>query len=210
MTIDKPRETAYGQNGYSSPVEKLTAVLRFQAARRLLALMQSRKPAFTVLELGCGYNAGHLFDLQRLFPAARFTGVDLKINPRLNGSIGMDLIEGDLNDWMPDHTYDAVLSLAVAEHLADQPRHFALLARSLKDDGIAMLTTPTPAAHFFLCFLSTFHLLDRNEIRDHKIYLTKEGIDHLAYKSGLHLRDYRLAALGMNHHIVFEKKQPDG
>jgi hypothetical protein len=121
--------------------------------------------------------------------------VDLSID---SSSTAVELIQANLAEWKPNKRYDGVLSLAVAEHLLDPQRHFALIADCLERSGLAGVTTPTPQAHILLAMLSRPGVFDRDEIRDHKLYLTQTGIESMAAEAGLQVQGYSQFSLGMN------------
>ena len=166
--------------------------------RRRLSDTGSR---LTVLELGCGYEAANLCFLAQEFPDSAFSGVDLRLDPDLAAS-DVTPILGNLDDWEPSERWDCVFSLAVAEHLTDVRRHFRLIASCLAPGGAALITTPTPPAHFALAALSFLRIFDREECADHKLYLTREGIRVLARESGLAVQSQRYFQLGMNQWVV--------
>jgi trans-aconitate methyltransferase len=203
-----PRARAYGESRRFRGLEKFAIRLRLEAAvaaferqRRALA-----REDLSVLELGCGYNGDNLAYLQSCYPRASFLGVDLRVNPELSRG-PVRLVAGNMDDWRPPGTFDLVLSLALAEHLVDLPRHFALVADGLAADGIALLTSPQPQAHAVLWMLAVIGVFDKKEIADHKLYLTRAGLQALADAAALELLDYRSFTLRMNQSVWLQKKK---
>lgn len=207
MIQQEPRAFAYGQRRRFTWLERIAIGLRAKAAEQILDQLGERHTSFAVLELGCGFDANLIYHLKCRFPAAEFTGVDLKINPLAPPMGGIELLEADLTKWQPSHQFDCVISLAVIEHLSQPEAHFDLIARSLAENGIALLTTPTPLAHQALWLLCVLGQFDNEEIRDHKLYLTKEGIEYLAKAVGLQVTDYQIISFGMNHRVLLRKCQ---
>lgn len=209
MTADgAPRVRAYGESRRFRGLEKFAIRLRLAAAvaafdrqRRALA-----REDLTVLELGCGYHGENLAYLQARYPRASFLGVDLRVNPELSRG-PVRLVPGSLDAWRPPGAFDLVLSLALAEHLVDLPRHFELIAEALAADGVAFLTSPQPQAHAVLWLLAAIGIFDRQEIADHRLYLTRAGLQSLADAAALELRDYRSFTLGMNQSVSLQKRK---
>jgi len=209
MTADgAPRVRAYGESRRFRGLEKFAIRLRLAAAvagferqRRALA-----REDLSVLELGCGYHGDNLAYLQARYPRASFLGVDLRVNPELSRG-PVRLVAGSIDAWQPPGAFDLVLSLALAEHLVDLPRHFELIADALTTDGIALLTSPQPQAHAVLWMLSVIGVFDKQEIADHKLYLTRAGLQALADAAALEVRDYRSFSLGMNQWVSLQRKQ---
>lgn len=140
--------------------------------------------------------------LQPDYLNVKLTGVDLSVSKETDG---IKLIEADITDWKPEQIYDMVLSLAVAEHLLDPASHFALIAKCLKEGGLAGLTTPTPQADFVLRTLGKLGIFDRQEIEDHKLYLTQNGLQTLAKQAGLAVEECYTFSLGMNQWMLLRK-----
>jgi len=203
-----PRARAYGESRRFRGLEKFAIGLRLKAA--VAAFEQQRRALgreeLSVLELGCGYNGDNLAYLQARYPRASFLGVDLRVNPELSRG-PVRLVAGNMDDWRPPGTFDLVLSLALAEHLVDLPRHFELIADGLAADGVALLTSPQPQAHAVLWMLSLIGVFDKQEIADHKLYLTRAGLQTLADAAALELSDYRSFTMLMNQSVSLQKKK---
>lgn len=202
-----PRERAYGERRQFRGLEKLAIGLRLKAAvaafdeqRRALA-----REDLSVLELGCGYHGDNLAFLQARYPRASFLGVDLRVDPDASRG-GVRLVAGNMGDWRPPQRFDLVLSLALAEHLVDLPRHFQVISDSLASGGVALLTSPQPQSHAVLSLLSAIGVFDKKEIVDHKLYLTRTGLQTLADGAALELRDYRSFTLWMNQSVSLRRK----
>ena len=159
----------------------------------------------SVVELGCGYYGKTLFYLRDRFPHMNFLGVDLKINPGLYKYEGVYLLQADLNSWQPVQQFDCVLSLAVAEHLAEINKHFSLIAASLTDQGCAVVTSPLPQSHFLLWVLARLRIFGPQEIDDHTLYLTRPGLQRYAHQAGLQIRDHRAISLGTHQAAILSK-----
>ncbi len=204
MTEEQLRSFSYGQNRRFSALERAAIQRRLRQVIKSLVRLTKDRPntPIDVLELGCGYFASNLRQIKRLVPNARCMGVDLVVNQEVAGRQDLELLEVELEAWRPPRTFDLVLSLAVAEHLVDIQGHFDLIAKSLRPNGIAVNTTPTPQAHVVLYALGKLGIVDVEEIADHKLYLTRTGISDLAQKASLRVLEYGLFQFGLNQHYV--------
>ncbi|KAA3646313.1 MAG: class I SAM-dependent methyltransferase [Chloroflexi bacterium] len=187
--------------------ERYTASQRLHVAEETLLQLQQRmgKTELSVVELGCGYYGRNLFYLRDRFPDANFLGVDLKINPGLYKYEGVYLLQADLNNWQPVQNFDCVLSLAVTEHLAEINKHFSLIESCMTNQGRAVVTSPLPQAHFLLWFLSRLRIFNPQEIDDHKLYLTRTGLQRYAQQAGLHIQGYRTISFAMHQAAILGK-----
>lgn len=198
------RSHSYGQQRTFRGLEDFAIRRRLFRARSFLDLLVSENPGkeLQCLELGCGFWGRNLAALSQGYPGVEFTGVDLSVTSETHG---FDLIEADLTTWIPKVTYDGVLSLAVIEHLLDPQAHFDLIAKCLRKDGLAGLTTPAPQGHFVLKKLARLGIFDRQEIKDHKLYLTQTGLKALADCAGLSVEQYQEFSMGMNQWMLLRK-----
>lgn len=187
MTNELPakRISSYGEQRKFRGLEGFAISRRLQKARILIDKLISQHPnrSLHVLELGCGFWARNLQILSSEFAKVQFTGVDIKVSKP--GKESINLIEADLTEWKPNQKYDCVISLAVAEHLLDPRQHFEQIAACLRQSGYAGVTTPTPVADFVLEKLGRLGVFDREEIQDHQMYFTENGLKKLAELSGL-------------------------
>jgi len=197
MDVNGESKASYGQNRVFAGLEKIAIRQRVKVAETVIRRLSAANPALNVLELGCGFHGANLKYLKTRFPEAHFSGVDLQIDRSSSGKDGIELIEAALDDWRPPATYDCVLSLAVAEHLVAVQKHFDLVAASLSS-GLAVMTTPTPQAHVVLQVLSGLGIFDKDACDDHKLYLTRFGIEMLASRSSLKAMEYHSTSAGLN------------
>ena len=126
--------------------------------------------------------------------------------------------EGELKQFVPgnytlvnyDHTpmknktFDTIVALAVIEHIpvADVFEVFKSFKSKLRPDGTLLLTTPTPRAKPLCELLAFLHLLDKENIREHKHYWTKEDICNLAEQNGFTVKAYKKFQWGFNQMAV--------
>jgi len=158
-----------------------------------------------VLDLGCGYNAGFLKEIQD--KKCECTGVDISVNRNHNLNTTV-LVEQDLNKGLPfvDNTFDYVTSLANLEHLQNPKNILSEAYRVLKPGGILLLTTPSLYAKPVLEFLSfKLHFISENEIKDHKNYFNKSILTDLCRKVGFSDIKHGYFQFFMNNIIVAKK-----
>ncbi len=173
------RTTAFGQGGLSG----LDRLLFAARARRLLAYLPAE--ARVVADLGCGFEARFLRRLQAEGRLETGIGVDLAVR-EFPTDDPIQTIRGDLNQDLPipSDAVDAVVSLAVLEHLVEPERHLAEIQRILRPGGTLVLTTPTQRARPVLEFIAyRLHVIDAEEIRDHKHYFSRDELLDLARQS---------------------------
>jgi len=109
---------------------------------RLGAIYQS-DDHFTVLDLGCG--TGRLLSMiADQYPNAILHGVDgtpemiHKSRERLKGQCA--LIQADLNNYIPTHQYDIIISATVLHHLDDPDTHLQTIDNALNKGGHAFIS----------------------------------------------------------------------
>jgi len=103
---------------------------------------------------------------------------------------------------------DTIVCLAVIEHL-DQAEVFKVFnefKNILNENGRIFLTTPTKAAKSVLEFMAFFRIVDKENIKEHKHYWSKNEIYALAETTGLILEKYEKFQLGYNQLAVLKHK----
>lgn len=150
-----------------------------------------------VCDIGCGQEAAFLKQYSFRFREAY--GIDHRISDQVIGNIVLknnrntDLIE------LPDNFCDTVFMLALLEHLEKPQKMFDEAYRILKPNGVLVLTTPTRAAKPVLEIMAfQLHMINREEILEHKHYYSKDEIYVLFEKCGFCDPHYRTISFGMN------------
>ena len=129
-----------------------------------------------MLDLGGGY--GDFADILRR------NGHDVTVGDVAGGDVYADA-EAQLP--FPDEAFDAVVCLAVAEHVANWR---GLLSELKRVSRCVVLTTPSPAAHPVLWVMARLGMVPADHIADHKHYLRKRelleaGFRHRYFVFGL-------------------------
>jgi len=200
----KKRDFGYGEKRTLSFIEKFAIRSRLKIVRQHIASkIKIRNEPINVLELGCGFHGSNLIALKKEFPSCNFTGVDISINQNIHNDI--NFIKADLDLWTPDKCYDVIFSLAVIEHLTNIEQHFRLIALSTNDASLAIITSPTPQAHIVLATLAWIGMIDQEEIEDHKLYLTRNGLCQGAFRAGLSVVEYKTFQISLNQVAILKK-----
>jgi SAM-dependent methyltransferase len=100
----------------------------------------------TVLDVGCA--SGYLGEALaargcEVFGLDRDASAVARVPPCYRDAVVLDLEEADALPWR--EPFDVIVAADVLEHLRDPARALRLLRRSLRDDGIAVLSLPNVA-----------------------------------------------------------------
>ena len=156
-----------------------------------------------VLDVGCG--PGYLVEV--LPDGCRYVGID-SVAGAVNSvrSRGGLAYEADVqSELIPEQPFDSIVSLACIEHLAD-PSAFLTLYRSLlKDGGVLVLTTPTPAGDRLHRMLQVLRLTSSALKELHESVLSRRQLKALLAESGYVVHRSKLFELGMNQLAVARK-----
>jgi 2-polyprenyl-3-methyl-5-hydroxy-6-metoxy-1,4-benzoquinol methylase len=144
-----------------------------------------------------------------------------KVLPYLKGSVldfgGNDgelkkYVQGDYTLVNYDHSpmenkyFDTIVALAVVEHIPVDDVYSIFKKFKLKQNGVLFLTTPTPMSKPVLEFLAFLHILDKQNIEEHKHYWTRKEIEALAQSAGFKVKYYKKFQLGFNQYAIFENR----
>ncbi len=183
-------------------MKALDKLLRAWRTRVALGVLPSRLRS--VLDIGCGED-GYL--LNRLDVADR-NGLDpLLVNESLQP--GLRLIKGrfphDLDRLGMRGPYDAILALAVFEHLDDESLSAArdTLPDLLHPGGRLIVTVPHPFVDHILDVLMLLGLIDGQATDEHHGYDPNRLLELASNRMRLAVR--RRFQLGLNNLYVFER-----
>ena len=144
---------------------------------------------------------------------------------RLRGGLGIDpvltdfsnktlfenvtLIKGFFPKDIPPETekFDVIAALAVLEHIPGEMLQDFIAACHiwLNDDGLVILTIPSPFVDNILAVLLKLRLIDGMSLEEHHGFQI-EGISNVFNKSSFRLLKYSTFQLGLNNLFVFKKK----
>lgn len=183
----------------------------FNALDLLICRWRSRvvrhhiRPDSVALDFGCGHQA--LFLRTIAGKIRRGIGIDYDADPgRIAANI--EIRQTHFRDRLdfPDRSFDQISLLAVLEHIPlDQVDVlFREFRRLIRDDGIVLITTPTPLAKPVLEFMAfRLKIISEAEIADHRHYWSAADLRALAARHGLVCRTYYRFLLGMNCFTAF-------
>jgi len=158
-----------------------------------------------VLDLGCGLSElpgrfeayvgcdrwDEVLDRNRQrFPGVRFVAWDVAVSDA----------PAEIRAAGP---FDAVLLLALLEHLADPAAALRRAASLLAPDGRVVATTPHPLGRALLETGAALGLLSRHAAEEHERLLSRADLEAAGASAGLRLAAYRRFLLGLNQTAVF-------
>lgn len=181
-------------------LEKFLAEKRCAMANKLIpdSLRGGR-----VLDIGCGTHPFFLLNTDFF----EKHGVDQVVNKESREKFSKQKIklysfDINKNEALPfdDNYFDAVIMLAVIEHLKvnDLSRLLADIYRVLKPEGVYIYTTPSPWTHPLLKVMSCAGLLSQTEIKDHKDYYSHEKMKMILKESGFSTQKMKLGSFELN------------
>jgi 2-polyprenyl-3-methyl-5-hydroxy-6-metoxy-1,4-benzoquinol methylase len=162
------------------------------------------KPEFKLLDVGS--ENGDLFDYLNK-NVKEYVGIDLKSEPVTNNNF--TLVKGNFpDDLLSTHNnFDAVVMLAVVEHLNETALKSLSLTCSniLKPGGLLLMTIPSPLVDFILVILRMFRFVDAETLHEHHGF--KPGdIKKIISNEYFILVQFKKFQLGLNNFYVFQKK----
>lgn len=191
--------TATAGSPYYGSLTRRVQRARLGAALRVVAA-EAR-----VLDVGCG-----LSDLAARFPS--YVGCDrmpwvVEENRRRHPNASFHLWDVAASDPPAELAaspgFDAVLMLALLEHLADPGAALARVAPLLVPGGRVVTTTPHPAGRIPLEAGARLGLLSAHADEEHETLLDRSALEAAGTRAGLRLERYERFLLGLNQLAVF-------
>lgn len=154
-----------------------------------------------VCDIGCGKEGLFLCSVRKRIKEGY--GFDFKLKNTCEIK-NIKLMNTDFKDY--NKKYNLILLFAVLEHI-NYPNSFLKIIRSkLKNDGFFILTTPDKHSKWLLEFLAfKLHLINEEEIRDHKRYFTKKTLIAILKKNGFKKIKHKYFQLGLNNCVICKK-----
>lgn len=180
---------------------------RVQRARLAVALPHV-PPGARLLDLGCGLtdlparfpsyvgcdrNPDVLSEMRRRHPGAAFAAWD----------VDADEPPGEVRAGAP---YDAILMLAILEHLPSPARALARAAALLAPSGRIVTTTPHPLGRLPLEAGARLGLLSRHADEEHETLLDRAALARAAEAAGLVVDVYSRFLAGLNQLAVLARR----
>lgn len=149
-----------------------------------------------IADIGCGREAAFL----NYYSASilKGYGFDFRIGDQDIGNLTLINNKGSDGLDIESCCCDTVFMLAVLEHLDTPKVLLKEIHRILKPGGSFCLTTPTPAAKPVLECMAALHIINREEILEHKHYYTGQEIHTLMEDCGFACDRYKKFCFGMN------------
>jgi SAM-dependent methyltransferase len=191
MTTNSARETAFGQAGSLSPVDRLGVWLSKRRIRRHVPAVGGLRLA----DVGCGYEATLTRSL--LDSVAHAVLLDVAVDSDLKRHPNVEVIEGPLPDTLGQvgsRSLDLVLCISVLEHLWEPQAALDELRRILRPGGVCLINVPSWRGKRFL-ELSAFRLglSPAKEMNDHKAYYDPRDLWPMLVRAGFRPQDIRLS-----------------
>ncbi|MDW8280030.1 MAG: methyltransferase domain-containing protein [bacterium] len=158
-----------------------------------------------LLDIGCGQNPWfkNLKNKNNLniYGIDRFDSINIKDK-------NINYIKLEIENKLPfnDNFFDFITMLAVLEHLDKDRDILNEIFRILKPNGHFILTVPTIYAKPILEFLAfKLNLINRDSIREHKRYYTKNNLRDLIKKTGFNVNKIFYFEFGFNLFVLAQK-----
>jgi SAM-dependent methyltransferase len=180
---------------------------RVQRAR-LAAALPHVPPGARLLDLGCG-----LTDLPARFPS--YVGCDrnpLVLSEMRRRHPGASFASWDVDAEEPPPEvlagapYEAILMLAVLEHLPSPGRALSRAAALLAPGGCVLATTPHPLGRLLLEAGARLGLLSRHADEEHETLLGRAALERAADAAGLAVTAYSRFLGGLNQLAVLTRR----
>jgi SAM-dependent methyltransferase len=150
-------------------------------------------PARFASYVGCDRNPVVLSEMRRRHPGAAFAAWDLDA----------DEPPPEVLAGVP---YDAILMLALLEHLPSPARALGRAAALLAPGGRLVATTPHPLGRMPLEAGARLGLLSRHADEEHETLLDRAALEGAAASAGLELTDYSRFLAGLNQLAVLTRR----
>lgn len=144
--------------------------------------------------LGCDRSEEILAECRRRYPRARFVLWDVEAEPAPE-EVGRDA------------PFQAILMLALLEHLREPAAVLTRAAALLSSDGRILVTTPHPAGRLPLEAGAALGLLSRHAKDEHETLLSRGNLEAAGASAGLRLTLYRRFLLSLNQTAVFAREE---
>jgi len=159
------------------------------------------RPGDRVLDVGC--HQGEFLDRMgdQIGPSV---GLDPLAAPRDDGKVKLRAETFSRPNDLPDGGFDAVVMLAVLEHVSDKDPLAEEFFRVLAPAGRVIITVPSPRVDAIIHTLVRVGAADGMSLDEHHGF-RPEDVPPLFTRHGFELERHRRFQLGLNHLFVFCK-----
>jgi 2-polyprenyl-3-methyl-5-hydroxy-6-metoxy-1,4-benzoquinol methylase len=166
-------------------------------------------PECELLDIGCGWDARLLKTVKPYIKQGK--GIDFKAPLIHEDNIQTFSVKLDKELPFQDQSFDFITMLAVLEHIENDLDILKECARLLRPGGGLLITVPSWYAKPILEFLAyRLHVVNANEIRDHKRYYNRLDIEKLVKNvSPLTCVEHRYFQFGCNNRVFVRKNALD-
>ncbi len=173
---------------------------------RIRKIIRRIPPGSRLCDFGCGTHVLFLNTIKSSLTSG--IGLDLRLQPQFDKKIA--LVKCDIDGDIPlkPNTLDVVTSLAVLEHLNNPANNLREAYRILKNGGLLILTTPSPASKKVLEFLAfRLGVLSRDMIGEHKQYFDRTNLRNMLTCSGFEDEKIKINGfqMGFNNLVIAKK-----
>lgn len=176
---------------------------KFLAKRRLAKVLPYVTERDVVLDVGCGRGDNLRLLSQYIKQGIGIDAFDTKFDEKNLSFIKANLELGKFN--VGANCVNKIIFLAVLEHLNNPKPLLNEFSRLLKKGGLVILTTPSRYSKPVLETLAFLHVINADEIKDHKHYYDLNEIKSLFESVGFKLIKLNYFQLGMNTFGLFQK-----
>ncbi len=150
-------------------------------------------PARFASYVGCDRNPVVLSEMRRRHPGAAFAAWDLDA-------------DAPPPEVLAGAPYDAILMLAILEHLPSPARALGRAVALLAPGGVLVATTPHPLGRLPLEAGARLGLLSRHADEEHETLLDRAALERAAASAGLVLTAYSRFLAGLNQLAVLTRR----
>lgn len=161
-------------------------------------------PGAKILDIGCDNGA-----LLEHLPACEFyLGLDsqesvISSNKQQNKQANVSFACTNFADFTwQGPLFNLVVMTAVLEHLEDIDSTLCQLKSLIAENGLVLITTPTPISRFVLQAGAAFRLFARDSLHEHKNYFKKSDFQNLR---DWELFLYKRFEFGLNQLVILRK-----
>lgn len=188
-------------------MQNWNALDKFIGTIRYVHVQKYIRAGTCIVDIGCGRDAKFLIRNKDIIRDG--IGMDSRIKEETPAP-NIKLINNRNMKIFPinDNKIDTVFLNAVLEHLEEPVDMLLECKRILKPGGEIVMTTPTCMAKPILEFMAfRLHIINEDELLEHKHYWTKKDIHILSKKIDMSLTKYSYFEMGLNSLIVLKKNQ---
>lgn len=184
----------------------LDKIIRYFRVHHLIPFVPKHTAA--ILDVGCGPRPW-FFDISETDRKnLTFSGIDKRAYVFPDTAPTFDFQSTFIDEQLPyaDASFDIVTMLAVLEHIMHDAQMASELYRVVKPGGFVLITVPTHIAQPILETLAfRLHLIDREEIADHKRYYNKKELRDVFIRAGFSISSIHYFELGCNLFLAAQK-----